>query len=186
MDKAQQTDIKSIFQEAAESVKDLPQNLQEKAFELAVLRLSSPAKITGDENKQSIPVTTTTHLDFFSKLAQELNISKDSLKVIYKVDKNGVLKIVAPLAGKTAEKQRMIAYLYLLGIRFGFGKEWVSALEFAERVNEYGANDGHISKSLKKEKHNILQDGKMRGKEYSLTPNGISKAKEIISDMLNK
>jgi len=53
-------------------------------------------------------------------------------------------------------------------------------------VKEYGANDGHISKSLKQEKHNILQSGTKRGKEYSLSPNGVLKAKEILNTTINK
>lgn len=178
----QQKDIKSIFQEAADAVRDLPQNLQEKAFELAVLRLTSSVKTTESEN----PKTLVNDDDFFTKLEQESTISIENLKSIYKVDKNGILKIVTPLNGKAAEKQRVLAYLYLLGMRFGYGKEWVSSLEFADRVKEYGANDGHISKSLKQEKHNILQEGTRRGKEYSLSPNGVMKAKEVINGMLSK
>jgi hypothetical protein len=177
----QQKDIKTIFQEAAESVKDLPQHLQEKAFELAVQQLSSSIRTT-----QSGAATLIIDSDFFEKLTQETAISIDNLKSVYKLDKNGILKIVVPLNGKAAEKQRMLAYLYLLGMRLGYGKEWVSALEFAERAKEYGTNDGHISKNLRQEKHNILQEGTKRGKEYALSPNGVIRAKDILGNIVSK
>ena len=182
MDSLQQTDIKSVFQEAADAIKDLPQHLQEKAFEMAVERISP--RVVVPENKNSVVLPTDD--DFFAKLAKETSISVENLKSIYKLDKTGVLKIVMPLNGKAAEKQRILAYVYLFGMRFGYEKEWITSIEFANRVKEYGANDGHISKSLAQENHDILQEGTRRGKEYSLSPNGIIKAKEILNSLISK
>lgn len=184
MDNSHQKDIKTIFQEAAEMVKDLPQNLQEKAFELAFLRLSTPK--VSDNNMDTLRKSPIDEEVFFDKVSQETGLNLEQIKGVYKIDKNGALKIVAPLIGRVSEKQRTLAYLYLFGMKIGYGKEWVPSLEFADRAKDYGANDGHISKSLTKDKVNILQEGRKRGKEYALSPNGILNAKEILNGIVNK
>lgn len=180
-----QDNIKTIFDKAAELVKNLPESLQEKAFELAVIQLSSQNTVPSDsKNKSVVIITDEERSDFFIKLEKETGLSIEQLKGVYKRDKDGDIKIVAPLTGNAAEIQRRLAYLYLLGVRFGNGEEWVSALKFANKAKDYGVNDGHISKNLLQDKSNILQGGRKRGKEYALTPNGVLKAKELLSGIV--
>lgn len=183
--------LKSIFEEAAKSVEGLPEILQAKAFEIAVEKLLSPTAPTSSSSNDNVPsplevVSKTTNGDFFEKISQEVSINETDVKIIYRIDKNNDLKIIASLEGGNADKQRQLAYLYLLARNIGFDQEWVSATEFAKLVEDYGANDGHISKSLKTEKGLILQSGKVKGKEYNLTPNGIAKAKGLIMSLLAK
>ena len=181
----EEKNLESIFKEAAENVKNLPEHLQEKAFEIAVARLSSD-NITDLEKKTKDGfVNDKSGNDFFHLMEIETGTPKDHLKSVYKTDKDGDLKIVAALAGKTSEKQRTLAYVYLLGMKIGFSKEWVSALKFADKANDYGINDGHISKNLKQENGMILQGGRRRGKEYSLSPNGVQKAKQLLNNYIH-
>lgn len=173
--------LESIFKRAAKSIDGLPEDVREKAFELAVIKLSDESLLNTENNISENSEKKASNEDFFQLMKRETGITEESLKSIYKLDKKGELKIVASLTGKTADKQRLLAYLYLLGMKLGFTIEWIPALKFAERAKDYGANDGHISKNLRRERGNILQEGRKRGKEYSLTPNGVSKAKELLN-----
>lgn len=184
MDKIEERDIKHILEEAAKAVEGLPEELKVKAFELAFTHLTS-SQINQENTPQQSPSNIPEPGSFFKKLEKETGIKEEQLKSIYRVDKNNQIKVVFPLNGTNAEKQRNLAYLYLFAVRIGFNNDWVSSLEFAQQTNEYGINDSHVSKNLKQDKEHIRQDGKKRGKEYSLTPNGMLKAKEMLKSSIN-
>lgn len=180
-------DIKLALNKAAEMVKDLqPESIREKAFEMAFSQLTGSA--AGNSSRDPVQFEPTPNredsLGFFEKLQTETNLTVEELKSVYKLDKNGSIKIVVPLVGKAADKQRRLAHLYLLASKFGMEREWISALEFAKITDSYGINDGHTGKNLLADKVSIRQTGSRRGKEYMLTPNGVTKAKTILEDII--
>jgi hypothetical protein len=181
-------EIKLALNKAAEIVKDLqPEGLREKAFELVFSKLFSLNTSNLSSTQVLEPVLVLSPGDpssFFEKLQKETGFSVEDLKSIYKIDKNGAIQIVIPLTGKVADKQRILALLYLFASKFGMEKEWVSALEFAKITNSYGINDSHVGKNLSIDKENIRQTGKKRGKEYMLTPNGVIKTKEVLKGII--
>lgn len=183
MTKKQDRDIKKVLKEAAEAVKDLPKELKVKAFELVFNNMMS----SNDDGKiplsKSIGVTSESG-DFFAKMRKETKIQESELKSIFRLNKDNEIKVIVPLTGTKAEKQRSLAYLYFFAKKMGFGTEWVSALEFAQQTGEYGINDTHVSKNLGQDETNIRQHGRKRGKEYSLTPNGVIKAKEVLQSFI--
>lgn len=184
MNKAENQNVKKILEEAAEAVDGLPPELKVKAFELAFNQLISSNKEAGDDTREAISISSKPG-DFFAKMQNETGIQESDLKSVFRLDKNNDIKIIAPLNGTNAEKQRVLAYLYIFALRVGFNSEWVSALKFAQQTSEYGINDTHVSKNLKQDKINIRHAGRKRGKEYSLTPNGVIKAKEVLNKFIN-
>lgn len=183
MTKIEDQDIKKLLKKAVVATEGLPETLKVKAFELAFNQM-----ICSDEKEKKTSPKTTTVVsgsgDLFTKIQEETEIPVSELKSVFKLDKNDEIKVIVPLTGTIAEKQRTLAYLYFFAKRVGFNIEWVSALEFAKQTNEYGINDSHVSKNLKQDKTNIRQSGYKRGKEYSLTPNGIIKAKKVIQSFI--
>ncbi len=183
MTEIQDRDIKKALKEAAEVVGGLPEELKVKAFELVFNHMMSSDDGEKTPSSKSISVTPESG-DFFAKMRKETKIQESELKSVFKLNKNGEIKVIVPLTGTNAERQRNLAYLYFFARKIGFDIEWVSALEFAQQTNEYGINDTHISKNLGQDKTNIRQHGRKRAKEYSLTPNGMIKAKEVLQNFI--
>lgn len=182
-------DLKKIFEKASELVADVPDSVKSKAFEIAVSQMLKPesqedkGRVKGssqlDESRRGAKKS------FFEKMSEELAVEVEELKTVFKLNKDNTIKVISPLKGSTAGKQRQLAFLYLLANKIGFEKEWVLALEFASQAKLHGINDGHTSDNLDKDEA-ILQSGKKRGKEYGLTPSGVAKAKEILQKLTKK
>ncbi len=184
--------IKKLFDDAMSTVADLPDIIKPTAFKIAVRKLSGESAAYIQPAPQPIaesrPASEPIIMegDFYTKMAYEVGVEREELMSIYHMDKSNDIKITATLTGNNADKQRQLAFLYLLANQIGNNEEWTSALEFAKQVNNYGINDGHISHNLKVEKGNILQSGQNRSKKYRLTPNGVSKGKDLLKRFLFK
>jgi len=182
--------LKEILKEASELVKDIPEPVRSKAFEIAVAQLlgtstevkpvsdSDESVNMGDVEKQAI-----SEPGFFEKMSEELEIDSQLLKTVYKLGKKDDLKVVARLTDNNAENQRRLAFLFLLAKKVGLDEEWVSAFDFAKQAKSHGIDDGHISENLSKER-TILQSGRKRGKEYGLSPAGEARATEILREII--
>ncbi len=178
-------DLKEIFKGALELIVDIPDPFKTKAFEIAVNQILSSKSQEDRRERLSSPDRLPIKVDggFFERMKEQLAIEVKALKTVYKLDKDGKIKVISPLSGNDAEKQRQLALIYLLAKILGFEKEWTSALEFAGEAKLHGINDGHISDNLDKD-GTILKSGKKRGKEYGLTPGGIEKAKELLKKLV--
>lgn len=183
-------ELKEILKEASELVKDIPEPVRGKAFEIAVaqfLGTSTKGKPARDSDESvgtgGVEKQTISKLGFFEKMSKELEIDSQLLKTVYKLGKKDDLKVVARLSGNNAENQRRLAFLFLLAKKVGFDGEWVSASDFANQAKSHGIDDGHISENLSKER-TILQSGRKRGKEYGLSPAGEARATEILREIV--
>ncbi|MFH0772937.1 MAG: hypothetical protein V1922_01350 [bacterium] len=175
-------ELKEIFTKASEIVKDLPDSLKPKAFELAVEQLKRT------RNNQVSAVNGSREIimqDFFEKMSSFLQIEQEKIKAVYKIDKNALLTLIVPMDGKPSEIQRNITLLYLLGNKIGLEKEWVSTLDLIKRITAYGVKDKNLSRNLKIQK-GILQSGTKHGKEYGLSPIGITMAKELLNNLIQQ
>jgi len=179
--------LEKIFEEAVSSINKIPENLQPKAFEIIVnMLLKSEALSNTEGNSSEIKgrITLSEEKELLGVLAEDLNIDKKIIQTIYDFSAKGKINIIAPLKGTNAEKQRNIAYLYLLE-KINYEKQdWISALELVPQIEHYGINDGHFSENLEKEKGRILFTGIKRGKKYSLSPNGIAEAKKFLFNLI--
>lgn len=170
------------LKKAAEMVKDLPTNLQAKAFELAFNDLNKLTLDTIETESKTVSIEPESIQDFYAKMEAATEINPETLKEFYKREGDGVEVIGHFKKGKAADNQRQLAYLYLLASRFGFNKEWVPASDLARIINKHAQNDGHISVNLSRAKRgHILQSGTRKGMSYSLGRNGIIRAIELIN-----
>ena len=176
-------ELKKLLEEASRLVESLPEPFKVAAFEIVVPYMLDRQGSVGNYKRSAVQQLAQKKQDFFAKMSQEVGLEETFLKAVYKLVDGGSIRVVAVLEGSSAEKQRLLALLYFLANKIGLDKEWTSALEFAKQVDGYGINDGHISKSLKREE-GILQTGRKRGKEYALSPNGVAKAKEVLKNLL--
>jgi hypothetical protein len=180
----QKDEITSIFVQAAEIVESLPEILKPKAFELAVAKLSN--NLTLDDQQEIQSYTSKPQLSniFFEKLSLFSNIPTISIETIYKINKENVLEIInLNIDGTIPEKQRNIVLLFLLANIIGFEKKWISTLEVVVHLKKFGINDSNVPRNLKKER-GILQSGTKHGKEYTLSPTGLIKAKELLKKLI--
>ena len=179
-------DLCKVFNQASKLIESLPQNIQPKAFEVMVSYiLKNTSSLQNDIaqnptlNQHDKPKATE-ETNILNKISKETNINYSIIKAVYKIDKSNTLQIIAPLQGNNAEKQRQLAYLYFLGSITGFDTEWISSVTFAKVVDTHNASNGHISDTLAKEKAFIRSSGKRKGKEYTLIPSGLEKAKNLV------
>jgi hypothetical protein len=170
-------ELRAVFEEASKFVDGLPEVLKPKAFEIAVNQLLGGEPVRVPENSVTPLVVPSVgeDSDFFSKLQKYTGVENSLLKTIYRIDKDKKLRIVISLSGGNSDKQKQLAYLYLLGRMIGFENEWIPSADLFKLMKEYGIHDNNESKNLKNEKGNILNNNK----EYNLTPNGLTHAKEL-------
>lgn len=172
--------LKELFKKAKEAVEELPDILKPVAFKFAVDQLSLNQAQQKGLAEPTLVISNQLNGDFFENMQIGTGIERAKLEAVYRINKDSLLKLIVPINGKPPEIQRYIALLYLLGNKIGLGKDWVSPFDLVNQIDEYGAKDRNISRNLKQEK-SILQSGKSRGKEYGLSPNGVIKAKEVLS-----
>ena len=192
MNEENKVDMKKIFEEAKESVLDLPENLQGVAFEMAVQRLlphkDTEIKTTTRAVQPNQVTQTSTeggNKDFFSAMQIATNLSPAELKTVYEIDKKDLLHIVAPLDDpKISDKQRKLSYLLILGKQAGLEEEWTSAFEVSRIAREHSALNKHLAKNLALNKSDIRIIGSKRGRQYSLTPKGVQSAKSILTEII--
>lgn len=119
-DKASQNDeLQAVFEKAASMVSNLPEGLQQTAFEIAVRRLSgeteqilrSPTQETVRQTLEEVaPLSQDGTGGFFENLKKSTGLPIEELKAVYEVNDKGNIQIVAPLpSGKSiSEHQRLL------------------------------------------------------------------------------
>jgi len=170
---------------AAEAVRVFPIELQPIAFDFLLNRhiIKESSQSLPKQEEQAGEVNSP---DPFINFYEKSKVDIESLKMIYRIEKDGKVNIIISLDGPNSEKQKMIAYLYLFALRFTSGREWVNSSELSAQIKSHRALDGNFSRNLRLEKEGIQEFGVKNKKQYKLTQKGVLKTKELILSTLNK
>lgn len=179
-------ELKKLFEEAWDIVKNLDESVRQKAFEVAVDQLTGKS----DEKEESSTEQTQTDPDFWESMSKATGLVKNALEIIYHMDKSNQFNVNdIRLTGKNnAEQQKELAYVYLLAKRYGtnLNEGWVSAADFGKLATRFNINDGNIKKNLTSTpRGHIITKGELKGTQYIIGPQGIDPAIKILKDHAN-
>lgn len=184
MEKQLNSDLRAVLKEAAELVSDLDESIRPKAFEIAVAKLSGTVTESYSTEKNALISKSNPIIGdetFLGKISEKIGIDKPYLEIVYRPNSDGTFIInTRVLTGHNIpEKQRQFWYIYLLAAKYGQGREFVTAPEFAKQANKVGLKDKNTGRNLEKAR-GIIISGNKRGVQYKLSPQGLEEAISLL------
>jgi hypothetical protein len=117
-----------------------------------------------------------------------LQAAPDQITDIFDVSETDMgIHVPTPrLPRSKADKQRVLALLYIAGERVAFAREVVPASGVNRVADRYGVLDQNLPKHIASHSHLITRRGKRGSWQYRVTQPGLEKAAELIKILIHQ
>lgn len=179
---------KNNLEEAIKTAQDAANvaspEMREKAFEMVLahlLNFSKTEKISVAQSVSNIDSSSAVSGFDFNRVATQLNLSVEQVTELYEADGEKIRVAIKPVGKRLSDQQRNLAYILMIGYKFGLGTKEIPITVFSEAADEWGIRDTNFGRNLKEAK-GLQMRGGGKGKTpiYSLAPGAVEKVRDEV------